>query len=48
MAILTICRESGARGEEIARMVAEILDAMERDPKTLPTRPPDPVKTPGS
>ena len=33
---------------QLERAVAEILDAMKRDPKQLPTRPPDPVKTPGS
>jgi len=33
---------------QLERAVAEILDAMERDPKVLPTRPADPVKTPGS
>ncbi len=33
---------------QLERAVAEILDAMERDPKVYPTRPADPVKTPGS
>ncbi|MDH3815747.1 MAG: S41 family peptidase [Acidobacteriota bacterium] len=33
---------------QLERAVAEILDAMERDPMMLPTRPPDPVKTPGN
>jgi tricorn protease len=33
---------------QLERAVAGILDAMERDPKVYPTRPPDPIKTPGS
>jgi tricorn protease len=33
---------------QLERAVAEILDAMEKDPKVYPTRPADPVKTPGS
>jgi tricorn protease len=36
------------RDPQLERAVAEILAAMERDPKVYPTRPPDPVKTPGS
>ncbi|MCD4750075.1 MAG: PDZ domain-containing protein [Thermoanaerobaculales bacterium] len=32
---------------QLERAVAEILAAMERDPKVMPTRPADPVKTPG-
>lgn len=36
------------RDLQLERAVSEILAAMERDPKRLPTRPPDPVKTPGS
>jgi tricorn protease len=36
------------RDPQLERAVAEILAAMERDPKVLPTRPADPVKTPGS
>jgi tricorn protease len=34
------------RDPQLERAVAEILDAMEKDPMVLPTRPPDPVKTP--
>jgi len=33
---------------QLERAVAEILDAMEKDPMVYPTRPADPVKTPGS
>jgi tricorn protease len=33
---------------QLERAVAEILDAMERDPKVYPTKPADPVKTPGN
>jgi len=33
---------------QLERAVAEILDAIERDPKVYPTRPADPVKTPGN
>ena len=33
---------------QLERAVAEILDAMERDPMVYPTRPADPVKTPGN
>jgi tricorn protease len=33
---------------QLERAVAEILDAMKRDPKVYPTRPADPVKTPAS
>jgi hypothetical protein len=33
-------------GPQLERAVAEILAAIERDPKTLPQRPPDPIKTP--
>jgi tricorn protease len=36
------------RDPQLERAVAEILAAIERDPKVYPTRPPDPVKTPGS
>jgi tricorn protease len=36
------------RDPQLERAVAEVLAAMERDPKLYPTRPPDPVKTPGS
>ena len=36
------------RDPQLERAVAEILDAMERDPKVYPTRPADPVKTPGN
>jgi tricorn protease len=36
------------RDPQLERAVAEILAAIERDPKTLPQRPPDPVKTPAS
>ncbi len=32
--------------KQLERAVAEILAAMERDPKSLPTRPADPIKTP--
>jgi tricorn protease len=35
------------RDPQLERGVEEILAAMERDPKSLPTRPADPVKTPG-
>jgi tricorn protease len=31
---------------QLERAIAEVLAAMERDPKRLPNRPPDPVKTP--
>ncbi|MEM8961497.1 MAG: S41 family peptidase [Acidobacteriota bacterium] len=34
------------RDLQLERAVAEVLDAMERDPKVLPARPADPVKTP--
>ncbi len=33
---------------QLERAVAEILKAIETDPKVYPTRPPDPVKTPGN
>ncbi len=36
------------RDPQLEVAVAEILSAMEREPRELPTRPPDPVKTPGS
>ena len=36
------------RDPQLERAVAEVLDAMKKDPKVYPTRPPDPVKTPGS
>jgi tricorn protease len=36
------------RDPQLERAVAEILAAIEADPKVYPTRPPDPVKTPGS
>ncbi|MBD3852837.1 MAG: PDZ domain-containing protein, partial [Acidobacteria bacterium] len=36
------------RDPQLERAVAEILDAMEKDPMVYPTRPADPVKTPGS
>ena len=36
------------RDPQLERAVAVILDAIEKDPMVLPTRPPDPVKTPGS
>ena len=36
------------RDPQLERAVAEILAAMERDPKVYPERPADPVKTPGS
>jgi tricorn protease len=36
------------RDPQLEAAVAEILAAIERDPMVLPTRPPDPVKTPGS
>jgi tricorn protease len=36
------------KDQQLERAVAEILDAMERDPKVYPTRPADPVKTPGN
>jgi len=35
------------RDPQLERAVAEILAAIEREPMTLPPRPPDPVKTPG-
>jgi tricorn protease len=34
------------RDPQLERAVAEILAAIERDPRTLPQRPPDPIKTP--
>jgi tricorn protease len=36
------------RDPQLERAVAEILAAMESDPKVYPTRPPDPIKTPGN
>jgi tricorn protease len=36
------------RDPQLERAVAEILDAMEKDPMVYPTRPADPVKTPGN
>ena len=36
------------RDPQLERAVAEILAAIERDPKVYPTRPPDPIKTPGN
>ena len=36
------------RDPQLERAVEEILAAMERDPKSLPSRPADPVKTPGA
>ena len=33
---------------QLERAVAEILDAMEKDPMVYPTSPADPVKTPGN
>ena len=33
---------------QLERAVAEILDAMEKNPKVYPTKPADPVKTPGN
>ncbi len=36
------------RDPQLERAVAEILAAIEADPKVYPTRPPDPVKTPGN
>jgi len=33
---------------QLERAVAEILAAIGREPRQLPQRPPDPVKTPGS
>jgi tricorn protease len=34
------------RDPQLERAVAEILAAIEREPRTLPQRPPDPIKTP--
>jgi tricorn protease len=36
------------RDPQLERAVAEIVRAIEADPKVYPTRPPDPVKTPGN
>jgi tricorn protease len=36
------------RDPQLERAVKEILAAMERDPRVLPSRPPEPVKTPGA
>jgi tricorn protease len=36
------------RDPQLERAVTEVLAAMERDPRVLPSRPPDPVKTPGA
>ena len=38
----------GGSDPQLERAVAEILDAMEKDPMVYPTRPADPVKTPGN
>ncbi len=38
----------GGRDPQLERAVGEVLAAIELDPKVLPSRPPDPVKTPGS
>jgi hypothetical protein len=31
---------------QLERAIAEVMAAMQRDPKRLPNRPPDPVKKP--
>jgi hypothetical protein len=33
---------------QLERAVAEVLSAIERDPKVYPSRPADPIKTPGN
>ena len=35
-----------SRDPQLERAVAEIMAVIEREPRTLPERPPDPVKTP--